>query len=411
MFLKIFFINKNNILKTYSIIALILLFPMSFFYHSAVALLGMPSFLGGYFSAMGLMILLGYVYIFIFKRAKITKEIIFFYIFMSIWTIYIYIKYTLSVNISDEKLFIWGLISILANVVCFNISSNIDFNSIFLKKYLKYFLVLYSLVVFNNINNGQFYLKIQTANEGLVSYQSFALYILVVSFISLIVAKTIKEKIFVFSLSFLLLYFNGARSEFVFFVTSTVMLFALDFKPSLKNIILFIASLVITYLGIFLLNNTIGIEENRIFQLANISQSSSYLARQQLSDMAIIVIQENPLIGDYGYYVKELGLGYYAHNILSAWADFGFFGFFLFLIIPVYTTVFSILYIYKLKHPSLSLKALFVFSLSLLLGYIYAQDYTHMFLGLVIGLYVNVRKEKFEYYGKSSASYICTSKV
>ena len=119
------------------------------------------------------------------------------------------------------------------------------------------------------------------------------------------------------------------------------------------------------------------------------ASSTSFEGREEFSIKAWQVIQNHPLVGDYGYYIDIYGIGSYAHNILSAWADFGILGFILFLGLSIYLLIFSLNKIIFKKSSDKKICLLFLFSITLILGYLTAKDYSFMFFGLSLGLYVN----------------------
>lgn len=70
-----------------------------------------------------------------------------------------------------------------------------------------------------------------------------------------------------------------------------------------------------------------------IFDLAN---SSSWQARHELEVIALGVIRAHPVLGDFGYHLRIGGSGFYAHNALSAWTNYGLLGFALYLGLILY---------------------------------------------------------------------------
>lgn len=394
--MNIKYINRKEILQNFSFLAFILLFPMSFIYHSAIGILGIPSFLGGYFSFAAIFLTLIYSIIIIFVYRKIPTNYIFFCTLMLSWIAFISFNYVVSSNVLSLELYKWGLVNILANTACFIIAANIDLEKSSIKKYLRYFLILFSIIVLKNINNGQFYLKLQTNDVNLVTYQSFGLYILVTAFVLYTGAKSFFEKVFLFAVCFVILYLNGARSEFIFYIISILSLMVIEFRFSLKTMfgsLIFILTLI---LGSNFIRFPGYIMENRTLQIADITNSSSYLARDELNSLAISTIKNNPLSGSYGSYLDVFGVGGYAHNILSIWADFGLIIFLLIFSTTIYIFIYSVLSIYKVKVAKNNLRALFLFSLSLIVGYLFAKDYSYMFFGLTLGLYVNCRNFNYK---------------
>ncbi|MGK0509508.1 MAG: hypothetical protein ACI9ZB_001582 [Moraxellaceae bacterium] len=382
-------ISSENILQSYSFLAFIFLFPMSFIYHSVIGIIGFPAFLGGYFSFASVVLVSIYFIVTFFITKKIPSNHIFFYLLMISWLVFISLQYVVSLERFNMDLYKWGLTGILANVICFVIASNADFDGTYIKKSLKFFLILFFIIIVTNINNGQFYLKLESGNDSLVTYQGFGLYALVTSLVLYVQTKNFRDKIFLFALSFIILYLNGARSEFIFYVVSILLITIIEIKPSfkiIKNLILFMFSIILASKFIEIPKD---IMDNRTFQIIDITKSSSYIARDELNDLAVSTIINNPLIGSYGYYLNIFGTGGYAHNILSAWADFGFFIFLLIITTSLYMFLFSLLKIYVIKSLKNNIRLLLIFSTSLLLGYFFAKDYSYMLFGFTVGLYIN----------------------
>src|SRR5690606_37425043 len=72
-------------------------------------------------------------------------------------------------------------------------------------------------------------------------------------------------------------------------------------------------------------------------------------------------ILANPIFGDFGGHIRESGPGYYIHNILSAWRQFGLVGFVLFAGLSAGTLVVSMSAVLASRRPKhLELLALYM---------------------------------------------------
>jgi hypothetical protein len=78
-------------------------------------------------------------------------------------------------------------------------------------------------------------------------------------------------------------------------------------------------------------------------EILDLSQSSSWQSRVELQVAALDVIRHNPILGDFGYYLRDGGAGAYSHNALSAWTNFGVLGFALFMGVLLYMSGISAL--------------------------------------------------------------------
>ena len=110
--------------------------------------------------------------------------------------------------------------------------------------------------------------------------------------------------------------------------------------------------------------------------------------------VAIESIKSNFILGDYGSYVSELGIGMYAHNLLSAWVDLGFLGFLYFIFILVYIMI----KLYSLKKFYLNKEyiLLFLFFIFYFLAILVSKSYTCMFLGFLIAFCVRLDRLKLK---------------
>lgn len=126
-----------------------------------------------------------------------------------------------------------------------------------------------------------------------------------------------------YALGVFALFLVGARSEFIaFFVLAVVVEWCK--APSRTVITLAMVGAVLT--GFALLKGVEASEDgNRILGLLEIASDESAIMRSEMLADAWITVGEHPVLGDYASYPP----GAYAHNLVSAWVDFGIVGFFL----------------------------------------------------------------------------------
>ena len=79
--------------------------------------------------------------------------------------------------------------------------------------------------------------------------------------------------------------------------------------------------------------------ETRAGEIFDLSESTSWQARQRAQSRAVDVVMQNPFLGDFGYH--HSGTTGYAHNILSAWTQFGAVAFMAFLAMLLYALFLS----------------------------------------------------------------------
>lgn len=80
----------------------------------------------------------------------------------------------------------------------------------------------------------------------------------------------------------------------------------------------------------------------RAGEILDLASSTSWVMRMEVQSLALEVIRAHPLLGDFGYHLREIGPGGYAHNALSAWPQFGLPGFLLYVGLIGYFAVLSV---------------------------------------------------------------------
>jgi hypothetical protein len=196
--------------------------------------------------------------------------------------------------------------------------------------------------------------------------------------------KSTLTRLALFVLCVATLWLHGARSEFaaVFFVMAV-----LEFVHSRRRGLVTVVTLFVgTTLFIGLDAIIAGLPENRMVQLFDLSENTSWQSRNVLLEQALKTIAESPILGDYGSYAVEGGAGDYAHNILSAWVDLGLPGFVylcLILVIPSFalgTLAFG-------QHRESQYLIALALTLSSFLLLIVAKDFTYLPIAAALGAY------------------------
>ena len=365
----------------------LLLFPGFFFYHTAVAVDLMPPVIGGFFTPIAILILIIYLPLYFIFNCKLSKVFLLYFSFFIFWGFYVFIEYVIKYRLNNLGLLSWGLVAVITNVTSYITMLHFNLND---KKTVKYFFISFiimCLIVLFYSNNGRFYLKAETDIDGVASYQGFARSLLFVFYVCYVAYNNQRNKAIVMIISTIILFMNSARSELIFFIVSIFIFNFINLRKDKFTVILnlFLITLVSINFDYILAK----FSSNRLFELMHISKSTSFEGREEFAKKAWQVIQDHPLLGDYGYYIDIYGIGSYSHNILSAWADFGILGFIFFLGISLYLLIFFINKIIFKASSDKSIQLLFLFSSTLLLGYLTAKDYSFMFFGLSLGLYVN----------------------
>ena len=214
--------------------------------------------------------------------------------------------------------FSWHAQTIAEFLACCLVFRYADFKSNGARVTLIACCVVMATIVFSNIDNGQFYLKLAAEGEAKIpSYQGFALAIFVTFFAASSVIESNRLRMSVHAMALLLLYLNGARSELAGYIAYAGFFEFLEFRNKARAVALVIAS-SIALAAIFIATD-LQIEGNRIISILTPDEDTSLAARSQLLSDGVNSLIDSPIFGAYGSYAP----GDYIHNALSAWVDAG----------------------------------------------------------------------------------------
>jgi hypothetical protein len=382
--------------KTINNMFFIILFPF-FFIYSVLLAYDLSIYIPGYFSLFSIiLIFLVLIKYTIFTENQEIKlyfiEIIFIVLMMYIFFIGVINYYLNTFHEYSLSLLIYSLQGVIFNLTCYFLGKEIQLKNIFFKKLYLFLFFTCTLLVLINLNDlGMFYLKLDSENSELLStYQSFARTLVIMSFFSF--ALTFKTSLnnIVIIVALISLFFNSARTEFVLFGLSIFLyLIIFDFKQTFIKMIIVLFLVVIGFYSNPELWNIVY--DSRLWDLiSNTEYSTSLTARLETIIFALESIKSNFFIGSYASYIDTLGLGLYAHNILSAWADLGLLGFFLYIIIIVYAII--KLFLYKEYYLKVEYILFFIMFIFYVLAIITSKDYTFMFLGFLVAFSVSLDK-------------------
>jgi hypothetical protein len=135
--------------------------------------------------------------------------------------------------------------------------------------------------------------------------------------------------------------------------------------------------------------------ETRAGEILDLGQSTSWAARLDMQELAIRVIRHHPLLGDFGYHLRDVGPGGYAHNALSAWTQFGLMGFLLFSSLIVYFAGLSVRKVLSPQGASATWRMAFQINVAALILAITAEPvFSSVFPALGWGFAVNALLEE-----------------
>ncbi|MFA3513681.1 O-antigen ligase family protein [Acinetobacter baumannii] len=191
--------------------------------------------------------------------------------------------------------------------------------------------------------------------DELASYQGIARNLLVVAtFVIAFSKNNITNLVHTVAL-LIILFMLGARSELVAFFL-IVMAYHLIRSIRIKSSFIVAAS-IFTIVAFAAVANYAELGDSRQFAIFNAAKDESWQQRNDREHFAIDTIQKNPILGDFGAYLNQGGVGSenvggYAHNALSAYTEYGLL-FFLAYIAVIFGTLFSSFFYYlkDLKNP------------------------------------------------------------
>lgn len=168
------------------------------------------------------------------------------------------------------------------------------------------------------------------------THQGYSRSALVILLFLLAVFTGIKIRIGLILSGAFVLFMLASRADFSAFL---VVCFALSVIFGVKKPVYFLV-LPIFFLvlaGMFLVAANIDdrmtmIRLTRQLEIFNLVEATSWTNRMKLQEIALEQIAAYPLTGQFGGHVTDAGhTGKYAHDALSAWVSYGFFGFFVYL--------------------------------------------------------------------------------
>lgn len=323
----------SQALSAISFLAVALLFPGFFFYNAAVAFTIIPPIVGGGFGFVAMLLVVPLVFLqasdFILGRTAVSVQDVLFcstVFFMLIWS---GVHFLFGVDYQESLDFYKEVVSALMFwVVLYTSFRNFQPSRKSIAYVFGVSLVLMLIISLMNASGQMFYAASAAAKDVQVaSYQGFARSALVTSIILLSICRG-AETIFLVAGGVVLLFVLGARSEFAgFFLVSFAVIYS---RLGLKRAVFVWGPILLSSLAILAFQANVFDSDSRILQLLDIGDSSSFLARKEAQEYALNTIENNPLWGDYASSLLLGGRGYYSHDALSAWVNYGLLGFLLF---------------------------------------------------------------------------------
>lgn len=380
--------NINS--RIYFNFAFFVIFPLFFIYHVLVAKNIIPPVVGGYFS---IVLLLNFPFLIIGSILQLNRkenyltmvEILFFIILLYFLLISI-INFIFNSIPDNIMMLIHSIQGVLFMFACYMLGKYIDIYNITFQKIIIFTLLVFSLIIVNNLNEYSMF-DLSNATDMSISYQGYARVLTVIGFLSMVMIKNINYSIAIYILASITLFFNGARTEFaIFMLVGTI--YYIFLKPKLLIPLIII---IVSILMLIIFNDTFQefILHNRFFELlTDPENSTSGNARFETIVLALQTIKDSPLFGDYGSYIEQGGIGWYAHSIISAWVDLGLFGFFMYM--SIFFLMFLYIIVYKNKKNYMEYQLFFLFFFFVFFAMIFSKNYSYMLFGFLVAFYSRV---------------------
>ena len=247
--------------------------------------------------------------------------------------------------------------------------------------------VLLTLLIFLNIQDGQFVVATADARlteDRLADYQSYAFVYLVISIYIVTGLRSRTKRFAIYTSALAALFLNGARSEFVgFFMCIPIIELCLS---KYKSVFLILGIAAITTSIILLPIILELLPENRVLMiLKEYKQDDSVIERQNMAQLAWDTISSYPIFGSFASYKP----GEYAHNIISVWVDLGLLGFTIFVLLIVIPVADMMLRFGKQSNNSDFILAFCLLLLVVLLTTM-AKHFTYQLLPVALAAYARV---------------------
>lgn len=183
--------------------------------------------------------------------------------------------------------------------------------------------------------------------KAVATYQGIGRSLVVMAVLTMALTNRLFFQIVIISVAITILLALGSRAHLIVMTLLLVIHLVIysTRKHNIRTSILFLIILpIVAYSAISVLLET------RAAEIFDLSHSMSWQARITAHYEALEVIGANPLIGRFGYYLGDSSG--YAHNVLSAWTEYGFFGFIIFIGLMLYALFLSGYYVIFKRNDS-----------------------------------------------------------
>lgn len=394
----------DDYLNRVSNLFLVLLYPGFAIYNTIIAYGYIPPVLGGFYGPVSIIYLICVTpallryKIFLSKRTGPYIYLVF--IFFMLISFIAFSNYYLNYSSYVKLAFFQTIEAVTLIFSVFFLGFFIKLNRRLYKIFIFSMIVSLLLILIYVIKTGEvfFYAKqisVDSGTDSVSSYQGFARSAMMIAFISLAMTSKLSKYMAIYLISICILFFLGARSELVGVVFAAGLIVFLKFKIDFFRILQLFVFLLIIIAAIYLAYDKFS--SNRIFQLVDISDASSWISREAFESIAINQIKNHPFLGYFAGHIIEGGsIGAYSHNILSVWAGFGFIAFLVYSLVCLIPVIDLSISAVKKKKQTDQFYLCLMFSFFVVLLIVFAKPVFWFVPGFVWGMYLNVRKNSYE---------------
>lgn len=335
-----------NVLSKIAALSFFLLFPGFLIYHQLLAMELLQPFIRGLYGPVSLASLLAFLVLLPWHwdllrpwvKERYVLCVLVFLLYTLIWTVAHYLSMAgenvqLATPQSLQTIVFWACLFLTGLLL--------PLESKALKRmFFVVFLLTLLFLLYFSISTGKLTFRAnwfygQWEND-VATHQGYSRSALVILLFLLAVCTGIKTRICLILSGAFVLFMLASRADFsAFLVVCLALSVIFGIKKPLYFLVAPIFFLVLS--GMFLVAANIDdrmtmIRLTRQLEIFNLFEAASWVNRLKLQEIALEQIAAHPLTGQFGGHITAAGhVGKYAHNALSAWVSYGFFGFFMYL--------------------------------------------------------------------------------
>ena len=362
-----------------------LLLPGFFIYHVMVGQQLFPALLGGYSTAMAVILLLPLslayaLHLLQLPNHRLSLDII----YMSFIVYYAVLLLVVSAVSPRGAAALEQIGIVFQFLALFMVARLAPLGEHRFQRWLLIFLVIMTATIAFNADEGTFIivaLELQELGTNLANYQAYAFVYSVVALYVLAPIRQRWKRLLIYAVCIPALFVNGARTEFIGMI---LLVLLLEFMESKHKLMTLLVTCLLAAIGVAALPFLAEAypESRTVFLFLDYSDDISAMERSGMLRDGWRSIMENPFLGSFGSYAP----GAHIHNGLSAWVDLGLLGFVVYAgLIAVPMLDLSLLRRPDLRSPSYRLAFSMLF-LSALFA-VMAKHFTHQLLPLALGIY------------------------